>query len=64
MVKLFFWGSMLFFYLGFNAREGHLFFFFATYSLMAAIGLFFRNNESKKGKPAAVEALPTTQAPS
>ena len=64
MTKLFFWGSMIFFYLGFNAREGNLFYFFAIYSLMVAIGLFFRKREAKKGKPAVAEALPATQTPS
>ena len=55
---------MLFFYLGFNAREGNLFYFFAIYSLMVAVGLFFRKRESKMGKPAPVEALPSTETPS
>ena len=64
MTKLLFWGSMLCFYLGFNAREGNLLYFFAIYSLMAAIGLFFRKRESKMGKPEPVEALPTTETPS
>ena len=61
MNKLLFWGSMMFFYLGFNAREGNLYYFFAIYLLMGAIGLFFRRRDLKNGKSEAAEALPTTQ---
>ena len=64
MVKLLFWGSIPFFYLGFNAREGNLFFFFAIYLLMGAIGLFCRKREARKGKPDPAKALPATQLPS
>jgi hypothetical protein len=64
MVKLLFWGSIIFFYLGFNAREGNLLYFFSIYSLMTAIGLFFRKRDYKKGKPAPAEALPPTETPS
>lgn len=63
VTKLLFWGSMLFIFLGFNAREGHLFFFFGIYLLMSAIGLFFRKREGKLRKQAAVEPLPVTSPP-
>ena len=63
MTKLLFWGSILFIFLGFNAREGNLYFFFGCYLLMSAIGLFFRQKENKAGQKAAVEALPATNPP-
>lgn len=63
MTKLLFWGSMLFIFMGFNALEGNLFFFFGIYLLMSAIGLFFRKREGKGHKREAVESLPVTNPP-
>lgn len=51
--RLLFWGSVLFFYLGFAAREGNLYYFFAVYLLMSTVGLHCRKRESEKGKPEA-----------
>ena len=64
MTKALFWGSIFFVYLGANAREGHLFFFFGIYLFMSAMGLFFRNREAKAGKPTPIETLPSTSEPS
>jgi hypothetical protein len=64
MLKLLFGGSVIFFYLGFSAREGNLFYFFATYLLVSAIGIYFRNREAKQEKPKAAENLPAPQPPS
>ena len=63
MTKLLFWGSILFIFLGFNAREGCLFFFFGIYLLIGAVGLFFRKREGKTGAQTAVESLPVTPPP-
>lgn len=63
MTKLLFWGSMLFIFMGVNAREGNLFFFFGIYLLMSAIGLFFRKRETKGGKQKPVEPLPVNNPP-
>jgi hypothetical protein len=57
-MKLLFWGSVLFFYLGLNAPEGNLFYFVAIYLLVSAIGLYCRRRESKMGKPETVNAPP------
>jgi hypothetical protein len=64
MLKLLFGGSVLFFYLGFIAREGNLFYFFATYLLIGAIGLYFRNREAKQVQPKADDMKYARQASS
>ena len=63
LTKLLFWGSMLFIFLGFNALEGNLYFFFGIFLLMSAIGRFFHHRETKGGRKKAVEPLPATNPP-
>lgn len=64
VTKLLFWGSVLSMFLGVNAREGDLFFFFGTFFFMSATGFFFRGRENKAGKRPGAEALPSPDEPS
>ena len=58
--KLLFWGAMLFFVLGLNARESALFYFFSIHLFMLLIGVLLHKLTLKLQPDKNVEPLPET----
>lgn len=58
MLKLLFWGAILFLILGLQAHDGNLFYFFAIHLLIIAIGVFFRKHDFRPRAAAAMEDHP------
>jgi hypothetical protein len=56
--KLLFWGAILFLALGWNTREGMLFYFFAIHLFMLFIGAFLHQHQCKPQAEEAVKPLP------
>lgn len=59
--KLLFWGSILFFALGLNARDSALFFFFAIHLFMLGIGVFLHKLTTKLQSDKTIEPLPAAE---
>ena len=59
LVKILFWGAVLFTAIGMNSPDGNLFFFGAAHLTMLTIGLaLFRREKRVKGRSAAKAAVP------
>jgi len=59
-IKLLFWGAVLFFVLGLNARDSGLFYFFSIHLFMLLIGMLLHKLAKKLQPDEAVEPLPET----
>jgi len=60
--KLLFWGGVLFFALGLNAKDGTLFYFFSVHLFMLYIGVFLHKISYTPQTEASSEPLPGTEA--
>lgn len=60
--KLLFWGGIIFFALGANAKDGTLFYFFAVHLLMLFIGTFLYKISYTPKKDTRVEPLPDSDS--
>jgi len=56
--KLLFWSAILFLILGFNTRDGALFYFFSIHLSMLFIGVFTHKHTKKLQPDETVEPLP------
>jgi len=58
--KLLFWSAVLFFFLGSNARDSALFYFFSVHLFMLFIGVHLHKLTKKLQPDQTVEPLPDT----
>ena len=60
--KLLFWGGVLFFTLGLNAKDDTLFYFFSVHFFMLHIGVFLHKISYTPQTEGSAEPLPGTEA--
>jgi len=60
--KLLFWGGVLFFALGLNAKDGALFYFFSVHLFMLYIGVFLHKISYTPQSDANAEPLPEAES--
>ena len=60
--KLLFLSAFIFLLLGWNTKDGVLFFFFAVHLLTLAIGVIFFKHEQKRHSAIPLETLPESDS--
>jgi hypothetical protein len=60
--KLLFWGGVLFFAIGLNAKDATLFYFFSVHFFMLYIAVFLHKISYTPPTEASVEPLPEAEA--
>ena len=60
--KLLFWGGIIFFILGTNAKDGTLFYFFSVHLFMLFIGMFLYKISYTPRKDTSAEPLPDSES--